>query len=165
MALMAHKIDTGLLQTEGEPSAFDAMEGFTEAAQYEAFLGRITERAAGLIRSKREACDPIVDFVVRFIEQHYGDDIYQELIADRLNISAGYLRNYFKDKTGRHLSDYLNEYRMDKAKEMLQHTEERIQDIAAKVGYQNANSFTRMFRRLTGITPGEYRRDRRVVNG
>jgi AraC-like DNA-binding protein len=164
MALMAHKIDTGLLQPEGSLSPFETMEGFIGAGQYEAFLGTVTERAAGLIREKREACDPIVDFVTRFIEQHYGDDIYQELIADRLNISAGYLRNYFKDKTGRHLSDYLNEYRMGKAKEMLQDTEERIQDIAAKVGYQNANSFTRMFRRLTGVTPGEYRRDRRMAN-
>lgn len=164
MALMAHKIDTGLLQPEGSPSPFDAMEGFVDAGQYQVFLGSVTERAAGLIREKRDACDPIVDFVNRFIEQHYGDDIYQELIADRLNISAGYLRNYFKDKTGRHLSDYLNEYRMGKAKELLQHTEERIQDIAAKVGYQNANSFTRMFRRLTGVTPGEYRRDQRMVN-
>ncbi|MFK7691196.1 helix-turn-helix domain-containing protein [Paenibacillus sp. HJGM_3] len=164
MALMAHKIDTGLLQPEGEPSPFDTMESLMEPEEYEAFLGNMVERAAALIRDKREANDPIVDFVIRFIEQHYGDDIYQELIADRLNISTGYLRHYFKDKTGRHMSDYLNEYRMGKAKELLADTEERIQDIAAKVGYQNANSFTRMFRRLTGVTPGEYRRDRRMVN-
>lgn len=158
MALMAHKIDTHALYTKGTP--FDEIERLVSVDQYAAFFERLLGQAAALIRDKREARDPIVDFVVRFIEERYGDDIYQDLIADRLNISTGYLRNYFKEKTGQNLSDYLNEYRIEKAKAMLEETEEKIQDIAAKVGYQNANSFTRMFRRLTGITPGEYRRDK-----
>ncbi|RAV11218.1 helix-turn-helix domain-containing protein [Paenibacillus contaminans] len=158
MALMAHKIDTHELYTQGSP--FDQIERLVSVEHYDAFFGHLLRQASALIRDKREARDPIVDFVVRFIEEHYGDDIYQDLIADRLNISTGYLRNYFKEKTGQNLSDYLNGYRIEKAKEMLEATEEKIQDIAAKVGYQNANSFTRMFRRLTGITPGEYRRDK-----
>ncbi|TMV45959.1 helix-turn-helix transcriptional regulator [Paenibacillus mesophilus] len=158
MALMAHKIDTHALYTKGTP--FDEIERLVSVEQYAAFFERLLGQASALIRDKREARDPIVDFVVRFIEERYGDDIYQDLIADRLNISTGYLRNYFKEKTGQNLSDYLNEYRIEKAKAMLEETEEKIQDIAAKVGYQNANSFTRMFRRLTGITPGEYRRDK-----
>ncbi|GAA3408774.1 helix-turn-helix domain-containing protein [Paenibacillus hodogayensis] len=158
MTLMAHKIDTHALDSQGSP--FDEIERFVSAEQYGQFFERLLAQASALIREKREARDPIVDFVVRFIEEHYGDDIYQDLIADRLNISTGYLRNYFKEKTGQNLSDYLNEFRIGKAKEMLTATEEKIQDIAARVGYQNANSFTRMFRRLTGFTPGEYRRDR-----
>jgi AraC-like DNA-binding protein len=158
IALMAHKIDTNALYLKGSP--FDEIERFVSAEQYALFFERLLGQASALIKEKREARDPIVDFVVRFIEEHYGDDIYQDLIADRLNISTGYLRNYFKEKTGQNLSDYLNEYRIEKAKEMLEVTEDKIQDIAAKVGYQNANSFTRMFRRLTGITPGEYRREK-----
>ncbi|WP_158289478.1 helix-turn-helix domain-containing protein [Paenibacillus flagellatus] len=159
MALMAHRIDTSLLAGARAPSPYDEIESFVSAEQYESFFERVARQAAALIREKREARDPIVDFVVRFIETHYGEDIYQDLIADRLNISTGYLRNYFKEKTGQNLSDYLNEYRIGKAKQMLEGTEDKIQDIAAKVGYQNANSFTRMFRRLTGVTPGEYRRE------
>ncbi|MEF3307022.1 AraC family transcriptional regulator [Paenibacillus sp. GYB003] len=160
MALMAHKVDTQALRSDSSP--FDEIERFVFASQYAAFFERLLSQAAALVREKREARDPIVDFVVGFIEEHYGDDIYQDLIADKLNISTGYLRNYFKEKTGQNLGDYLNEYRIGKAKAMLEQTEDKIQDIAAKVGYQNANSFTRMFRRLTGLTPGEYRRDRIV---
>ncbi|MEF3308858.1 AraC family transcriptional regulator [Paenibacillus sp. GYB004] len=161
MTLMAHQIDTNSLYAEYSP--YDEMERFVSEAQYIELFERLLGQAALLIRQKRDARDPIVDFVVGFIEKHYGDDIYQDLIAGKLNISTGYLRNYFKEKTGQNLSDYLNEIRIGKAKEMLEETEEKIQDIAARVGYQNANSFTRMFRRLTGLTPGEYRRDR-IVN-
>lgn len=162
MALMEHKIDTGQLHSGG--SLFDFWEGFYTLDDYETFIRQLAVKAAAIIREKREARDPIVDFVIKFIEEHYGEDIYHELIADRLHISTSYLRNYFKEKTGHTLSDYLFEYRIEKAKKMLVETEELIQDIAAKVGYQNANSFTRMFRRLTGLTPGEYRRDRHIAN-
>ncbi|WP_135550544.1 helix-turn-helix transcriptional regulator [Paenibacillus cymbidii] len=162
MALMEHKIDIGPLYTDG--SLFHALDSFYTVDDYAAFLMELTTKAASMMREKREARDPIVDFVVRFIEKHYGEDIYHELIADRLHISTSYLRNYFKEKTGRTLSDYLFEYRIEKAKSLLVETEELIQDIALKVGYPNANSFTRMFRRLTGLTPGEYRRDRHVAN-
>lgn len=158
MTLMAHKIDTQGLYADCSP--FDEIDSFLSPEEYAVFFERLLSQASALIRGKREARDPIVDFVVGFIEEHYGEDIYQDLIADRLNISTGYLRGYFKEKTGQNLGDYLNEYRIGKAKAMLAETEDKIQDIAAKVGYQNANSFTRMFRRLTGLTPGEYRRER-----
>lgn len=160
--LMAYKIDTNSLPIGASP--FEEIESCVHEAQFIDFFHRMIGRATELIREKRQARDPIVDYIISFIEQHFGDDIYQDLIAERLNISTGYMRNYFKEKTGQNLTDYLNEYRINKAKEMLETSVEKIQDIAARVGYQNANSFTRMFRRLTGVTPGEYRRDKHLAN-
>lgn len=79
-------------------------------------------------------------------------------MADKLHITPGHLSSYFKEKTGTNFSDYLNELRIGRAKELLLNPELRIQDVAAAVGYQNVNSFIRMFKRSSGVTPGEYRK-------
>lgn len=161
MALMTYKIDTRALNEELSP--FDEFDRFRTKDEFEAFISMLLERASTLIREKREQRNPIVESVIAYIENHYNEDIYQDLIADRLHISTGYLRNHFKEKTGINLSDYLDDFRIKKAKEMLVASNDKIQEIAAKVGYQNANSFTRMFRRITGYTPGEYRRERQAI--
>jgi YesN/AraC family two-component response regulator len=93
------------------------------------------------------------------LSKRYGEDISLEQLADQLQLSRGYLSAYFHEKTGKKFIDYLNEVRISRAKEILSQTDMRIQEIALQVGYQNVNSFIRMFKRISGFTPGEYRRD------
>ncbi|TMV45948.1 helix-turn-helix transcriptional regulator [Paenibacillus mesophilus] len=156
LALMSHKIDTGELQPEHSP--FEEIDSFVSPGQFESFFDNLLRRAAAMMEEKRAQKDPIVDFVRDFIENRYGDDLYLDLIADKLNISSGYLRQYYKEKTGRSISDSVDDVRIRNAKRFLAETDWKVHEIAAKVGYRNANSFIRMFRRLTNITPGEYRR-------
>jgi YesN/AraC family two-component response regulator len=63
----------------------------------------------------------------------------------------------FKDYTGGNFIDYLMEIRICKSKELLAETNGKIRDIAEAVGYANVNSFTRIFKKMTGLTPSEYR--------
>lgn len=96
--------------------------------------------------------------MTEYMESHIGEDLSLDILADKLKVSAAYLSAYFKDKTGINFIDYLNDLRIRKAKEMLLGSDAKIQDIAVSVGYQSVNSFIRMFKRSTGMSPGEFRK-------
>lgn len=61
-------------------------------------------------------------------------------------------------------SEYVNGLRMRRAKQLLTSLHLKIQEIASAVGYQNVNSFIRMFKRYSGMTPGEYRKKHAPFN-
>lgn len=140
------------------PTPYELISYCNTSEQYEQVLESFLSKAARLIVHKRDAKDPIADFVTDYIRNHYDEDLSLEGVADKLNLSAGYLSIYFKEKKGVAFSDYLNEIRLVKAKELLLETECSIQDVATRVGYQNVNSFIRMFKRSIGMPPGQYRK-------
>lgn len=126
--------------------------------QLVSYLNEFLISSIELVNRKKEERDPITTFAIEYLEQNYSGDITLELIADKLNISSGYLSTYFKDKTGVNFLDFLNDLRISKAREMLLEPGSRIQDVARKAGYQNMNSFNRMFKKFSGITPSEFRK-------
>jgi YesN/AraC family two-component response regulator len=93
-----------------------------------------------------------------YIETHYKSDITLTMLAEKINFSVYYLSHIFKKEMGCAPMQYLMTIRMEKAKELLQATNQTILDIAQQVGYSNANYFNMLFKRLVGITPGQYRR-------
>jgi len=129
-------------------------------AQLERFLVDLIGDACVLVKRKKEARDSIIGFVTEYVEAHYAGDITLDLVAEKLSITGGYLSTYFKEKTGVNFLDYVNEVRVRKAKALLSDTTMKIQDVAARAGYQNLNSFNRMFKKFTGQTPSEYRRSK-----
>ncbi|MDF2669714.1 MAG: hypothetical protein K0R67_2020 [Paenibacillus sp.] len=151
-------LNLDIRQLCGENSPRRMMEGFTDVQQYIRFFDHFLTDVVQGINQKREDRDWIVDFLQEYVQHHYNDDISLDLVADKLNLSSGYVSKYYKEKTGVNFSDFLNEFRIQKAKGLLQQSDYRIQEIAAQVGYLNVNSFIRMFRKVTGIPPGEYRR-------
>ncbi|MFD0715492.1 helix-turn-helix transcriptional regulator [Paenibacillus sp. GCM10027626] len=114
--------------------------------------------AAKEISKRQEIEDPITSFVMSYIETNYHEDIYLDALADKLQITPGYLSTYFKEKTGMNFSEYLNMFRIEKAKQMLHKTDIPVVEIGRKVGYPSTNSFFRMFKKLIGHTPGNYRK-------
>lgn len=155
--LLIHELDTSLLQTFHTRLQHAHTYGELDLL-VEEWLPRIAE----LIQGKKEKKDPITSFIFEYLEQHYSQDITLEMMADKLNISRSYLSTYFKSKTGTYFVDYVNLFRINRAKELLAGSDVKIQDAAAKVGYQNINSFNRMFKKFTGVTPSEFRRLERV---
>jgi two-component system, response regulator YesN len=122
------------------------------------YIDKFLISAIELVNQKKEERDSITTFVIEYLEKKYSGDITLELVSEKLNISSGYLSTYFKDKTGVNFLDYLNDLRIRKAKEMLLEPGSRIQDVARRAGYQNMNSFNRMFKKFSGITPSEFRK-------
>ncbi|WP_416294710.1 helix-turn-helix transcriptional regulator [Paenibacillus illinoisensis] len=136
----------------------DPFAGFYSIEQYRTWLQSQIQPILSAISSQLETKDPVISFVLDYLNHHYGEDINLNLVADKLNLTPGYLSSIFKEKTNINFSEYLNNLRVERAKELLVNVDLRIQDIAMQVGYQNVNSFIRMFKRRYGLTPGEYRK-------
>ncbi|MFD0698068.1 helix-turn-helix transcriptional regulator [Paenibacillus sp. GCM10027628] len=130
--------------------------------EIEHFFETLIREAGRQVRLKKEESDPIVSFVMSYMMAHYAEDITLELVASKLSITGGYLSTYFKEKTGTNFVDFVNEFRIKQAMNLLLQQEMKIQDIAEAVGYQTMRSFNRTFKNLTGVTPSEYRRHQAV---
>jgi len=154
--LIAGQQDISLILNENSP--YEQIKFCHTLEQYEMFFTCFFAESTLLIRNKRESSNSIVTYVTSFINQNYSKDISLDLLADQLKLSGGYLSTYFKENFGCTFSEYLNEVRIHKAKELLADDEASIKSISIKVGYQNVSSFIRMFKRMTGMPPGQYRR-------
>ncbi|MCZ8522544.1 MULTISPECIES: AraC family transcriptional regulator [Paenibacillus] len=95
--------------------------------------------------------------MLRMIQEQYDEDLSLDSCASALNFHPVYLSRVFKKETGVNFSEYLMEYRMKVARQMLEESNIRISDIADKLRYTNTSAFIRVFRKVVGMTPGKYR--------
>ena len=96
------------------------------------------------------------DIMLNFIHSNYQEDLSLFSLAEYLNLSTGYISTLFKKYTGENFKDYLNIYRVKVAKELLATKKFKINEVSEKVGYNNTNSFIRIFKKYEGISPGKY---------
>lgn len=94
----------------------------------------------------------------QYIHEHLHDDLSLVKLAELVYLNPSYLSRLFKQVTGINLLNYINDDRLDKAKELLQKNNLKINEISASLGFISAPSFTRFFKKMTGITPQEYRK-------
>lgn len=104
----------------------------------------------------------VVESACRMLEESYAEDLSLPLVADRLGLSPGYLSAMMKKQTGRGFTDYLNGVRMKHAKKLLEETNETLHAIASECGYSDQYYFSRLFKKITGVSPGSWRRGERV---
>ena len=95
--------------------------------------------------------------VQAFIEAHYREDISMQDAAAALRYSDAYFCKLFKQCFKVNFSAYLNEYRVGRARQLIADPRISLKDISTACGYSDSNYFTRVFKRLTGQTPSEYR--------
>ncbi|MBY0163401.1 AraC family transcriptional regulator [Cytobacillus firmus] len=95
--------------------------------------------------------------IVDIVEQQYDQDITLDYCAAVMNFNPAYISRVFKKEKGVSFSEYISEYRMNIAKNLLATTEMKVSDIGRKVSYTNISAFIRTFRRTFGLTPGQYR--------
>ncbi|MBL9127555.1 MAG: helix-turn-helix domain-containing protein [Verrucomicrobiales bacterium] len=92
-----------------------------------------------------------------FIDEHQSEDLSLAEVAKAVNCSTFYFCKMFKKTTGLHFTEYLARVRIEKAKNLLLNPNLRISEIAYEVGFQSLTHFNRVFRRLVGESPTEYR--------
>ncbi|MFS0838278.1 helix-turn-helix domain-containing protein [Paenibacillus sp. 1P03SA] len=126
--------------------------------EFRRFYAQLFKEAAGIIAAGREERDSVIEFVMNELQNKFADDISLDQLAARLNLSAAYLSVYIKEKTGANFSEQLNAIRIRRAKELLGGTGLSVQEISVRIGYRNVTSFNRMFKKMTGLPPGEYRK-------
>lgn len=99
----------------------------------------------------------ISEKIIDLIQHNYDTDLTLEECASRLHYNANYISSIFRKETQSYFSEYLTMYRFKMAKKWLQETDMPVKDIAAKLRYNNSQNFIRSFRKLEGMTPGQYR--------
>lgn len=93
-----------------------------------------------------------------FVAANYQDgNLSLVMIADHFGLTPQYLSAFYKKYSQTNLSDYIAEYRVERAKAMLAERELTVGEISRRVGYSNHIGFGRVFKKLEGITPGQYR--------
>ena len=93
-----------------------------------------------------------------FISKKYmNDTLSVKDLSNHVFLSASYVCTFFKSETGQTLNQYLTEYRMEKAKQLLTDPIYKISEISSKVGYTDGNYFGKSFKKYAGLSPSEYR--------
>jgi AraC-like DNA-binding protein/ligand-binding sensor protein len=98
----------------------------------------------------------VIHKVVDYISQNYSKKITLEDVAAHVYLSASYLSKIFKQEMGRNFTSYLNEIRIEKSKTLLLQNLKLV-DIASLVGFEDQSYFTKVFKRITGLSPRQYR--------
>lgn len=95
--------------------------------------------------------------MAEIVREQYDKDISLDYCAAVMNFNSAYLSRVFKKEMGIAFSEFLSEYRMNYAKNLLDSTNMKISEIGRKVGYTNISAFIRTFRKTFEMTPGQYR--------
>ena len=101
-----------------------------------------------------------VEEIIQYVDNHYMEKILVTDIAQHFHMDLNYLGRLFRKKTGGNLKDYLTQKRLERAKYLLDHTGLKVYEISEASGYPDYFYFTRVFRRMTGLTPSQWREER-----
>ncbi len=100
-----------------------------------------------------------VSCAISYIANHYSEDLSAEILASAVYLTPDYLSRLFKKSTGKSISQYIRQYRMEKAKDALLHTRKKVIDIGIQSGYPNYSYFCQSFREYFGSSPEKYRQE------
>lgn len=96
--------------------------------------------------------------IIQYITHHYHKALTLHELASSIYISDSYFSRIFKEKTGKKFIDYLTEIRIDKAKQLLEYTDLKTNEVSSSVGYPNARYFSQIFKKYTGFVPSEFKK-------
>lgn len=99
----------------------------------------------------------VIHRCIQYIDAHYYEKISLEQMARIVYLSPAYLSRIFKQETGEPFNAYVSRVRIEKSKVLLRHDALRISDIAGAAGFEDQSYFTKVFKRMVGVTPNRYR--------
>ncbi|NOU62610.1 helix-turn-helix domain-containing protein [Paenibacillus sp. LMG 31461] len=122
------------------------------------WLDRILTSIAGDIEHRRDNKNAeVIAKLAAYIRDHYREPLGLQLLADMAYMNSQYLSKLFKEMTGSTFIDYLTETRFREACRLLKETDRNINDIAEATGFGQKQNLIRTFKKMTGLTPTEYR--------
>ncbi|WP_148357640.1 response regulator [Peribacillus simplex] len=98
-----------------------------------------------------------IEDIVSYVEKYYMEELSLEKLSNVFFLSREHISRKFKQKTGMLLSKYITKLRTDQAKRWLRETEKSIYSISLMLGYQDEKYFSKLFKKVVGMTPFEYR--------
>ncbi|GAA0318674.1 response regulator [Bacillus carboniphilus] len=105
----------------------------------------------------KQGYSKLINEALSTIEECYNQRLTLQKVASKVHVSAAYLSRKFSEEVGSSLSDYINQYRLEKAKHLLVSSNENISTIAEKTGFNSLHYFSTQFKKKEEMTPKEYR--------
>jgi len=95
---------------------------------------------------------------VAYIQEHFDEPLTREEVARYVGVSAGYFSRSFHKEAGISFQEYLNRYRIHRARALLAEGRSNVTDVAFSVGFQNVSYFCQVFRQVVGVSPRAYQK-------
>lgn len=111
-------------------------------------------------KDKEDVRSYAVMVAINFLREHYHETITLEGVADQLSLTPEYLSGLFYREVGINFSVFLKHMRISNAKRLLATSQLKAYEIGEKVGYRDPKYFTKVFKEIEGVTPGDYRKKR-----
>lgn len=116
------------------------------------------EGAAPKMQAEDGSYSGLVERAREYVEEYYNEELTLQRVADVVGISSGYLSTLFSQALDVGFVDYLNRIRIEHACDYLKQNYFKTYEIAYKVGFRDEKYFTRVFKKITGMTPSEYKK-------
>jgi two-component system, response regulator YesN len=165
--LVGSLIDSAILSGGDEEKLNELVNKYFHDINYikdiqvvEKWLSKVVLEIVGIVAAVYERRSKVlVEHAKKYIEENYRKQLSYKEVAKEIYISPSYFLNLFKQETGKTFVDYLTHLRINKAKKLLLSTELNITEIAFETGFNNSNYFSSIFKKITGSTAKEYRKN------
>lgn len=135
--------------------AFQQIRSSVTLDDLEKAILEVAEMTVGLLIS--DVRSPIVQQVLKYIHESYADELSLKMLGAHYHIHPVYLGQLFHKEINESFTEYINRYRIEKAKELLKTTTLKVHVIAKDVGYWEVGYFYKQFKKYVGISPTDYR--------
>lgn len=142
----------------------DFLQAYTSYEKMVSLVRFAMDYLAGRIEQPQRADSP-VEQAVRYVQQNIEKDLRRSDVADAIFLNGDYLARLFKKERGVSLGDFIVSEKMRVASSLLSGTNIPVSLVASKVGYSNFSYFSQVFKKQTGMAPGEYRQAHRGDKG
>ena len=136
---------------------YQELHSLTNIDEIRDFFRYACEKACSYIMSSRKNNTASLQKILKYIQENYQRDFSLEEISQYSGFSSQYFSRYFKEQMGITFTDYVSQLRIQKAKKFLAEPDSLVSSVAYAVGFENVNSFIRMFKRYEGVSPGKYK--------
>lgn len=145
------------IYTELETSGFG--KEIVLQASFCEFIIKLARLALAASEKTNDDINAYVNKAMAFMSEKYSEEISIDMAAEHVNLNTSYFYKIFKQVTQRTPAEYLNSIRMSKAKTLLERSDIPINDICFYTGFNSRQYFSYAFRKYTGMTPGQYRKN------
>ncbi|SNR98281.1 two component transcriptional regulator, AraC family [Anaerovirgula multivorans] len=121
------------------------------------YLNYLKTIVVNLETSKEKEIKGLITKAIKYIDKNFNQNISLNDVAKEMNMSYHYFSKFFKDSTGENFVDYLTNLRIEKSKDILKDATVNVKEVCFEVGYSDPNYFSKIFKKITGMTPTEYR--------
>lgn len=117
----------------------------------------VVQRSLDKQGNVREEYTTHVAFMIEQVHRHYSEELSLKTLSQKAGLHPNYLGQLFQQEVGSSFSDYVNQYRIEKATQLLLNTDRKTAEIALSVGYLDTSYFYRQFKKYSGVSPTELR--------